>query len=67
MTGRTKLLLARDTSRYIQSMKQLTVATGLARTYVDYAHKHGADREALLAEAGLLTLHEPRPQEEGMN
>lgn len=53
MTARTKLLLARDTSRYIQSMKQLTVATGLARTYVEYAHKHGANREALLAEAGL--------------
>ncbi|WP_342077086.1 AraC family transcriptional regulator ligand-binding domain-containing protein [Yoonia sp. SS1-5] len=34
-------------------MKVLTVAAGLARTYIDYAERKGADRVALLSAAGL--------------
>jgi len=34
-------------------MKKLTVAAGIARTYVDYAERKGADRAYLLRAAAL--------------
>lgn len=35
-------------------MKHLSVAAGIARTYVDYAADHGADRDQLMAAAGIV-------------